>query len=84
MLVVTPDQVVCVTASGQPGHGFESDVMPKVKLFWLFSVFRSFLLGLLHNYRAITVLILITHAYGEDPSELSSLSPNLPSSSENL
>ena len=82
--MVPPGQVDCVTASGQPGRGFESAVMPKVKLFWQFSVFRSFLLEFLHNYRDFTVLILIIHAYGEDPSALSSLSPILPSSSEEL
>jgi hypothetical protein len=39
VLVVPPGQVVCVTASGQPGRGFESAVMPKVKHFLAFSRF---------------------------------------------
>jgi hypothetical protein len=48
--------VVCVTASGQPGRGFESDVMLKVKLFMDFPVFRSFLLAFLLNYRVLAVI----------------------------
>ena len=34
--MVPPGQVVCVTASGQPGRGFKSAVMPKVKHFLAF------------------------------------------------
>jgi hypothetical protein len=40
----------------------------KISFFWQFSAFRSFLLEFRHNYRAFTVLVLITHAYGEDSS----------------
>ena len=67
-----------------PVVGSSQPLCQKLSFFWQFSVFRSFLLGFRHNYRAFTVLILITHAYGEDPSVLSSLSPILPSLSEEL
>jgi len=70
--------------SVNPVVGSSQPLCRKLSFFWLFSVFCSFSLEFLHNYRAFTVLILITHAYGEDPSVLSSLSPILPSSSEDL
>ena len=84
MLVVPPGRVVCVTAFGQSGRGFESAVMPKVKLF--LAIFRFLLVfaGISPQLQSFYGIILITHAYGEDPSVLSSLSPILPSSSEDL
>jgi hypothetical protein len=82
--VVPLSQVVCVTAFGQPGRGFESAVMPKVKFFMAIFRVRSFLLAFLHSYRVFTVKILTTHANGEDPLVLSFLSLISPSSSEEL
>jgi hypothetical protein len=84
MIVAPPGQVVYVTGSGQPSRGFESAIMQKVKLFWQFYIFRSFLLGFCHNYRTLMVLFLITNVNGEDLFVLSSLSPILHSSSEEL
>ena len=82
MLVVPPGQVVCVTASGQPGRGFESAVMQKVKHFWQFSGFCSFFVDFPLKYRVFSVILLIPHVSGEDPLVLSSLSPILPTNSE--
>ena len=82
--MVPPGKVVCVTASGQPGRGFESAVMQKVKHFWQFSDFRSFFVDFLLNFRAFSVILLITHVSGEDPLVLSSLSPILPTNSEDF
>jgi len=63
--------------SVNPVVGSSQPLCQKLSFFWLFSVFRSFLLAFLHNYRVLTVLNLITHVYGEDPSVLSFLSPIL-------
>ena len=84
MLVVPPGQVVCVTASGQPSRGFESALMQKVMHFLAFFRFCSFFMDFLRNFRGFSVLIFITHVCGEDSFVLSSLSPNLPSSTEEL
>ena len=67
-----------------PVVGSSQPLCKKLSIFWQFSIFRSFLLGFRHNYRAFMVLILITHVCGEDPFVLSSLSPIVPSSSDEL
>ena len=77
-------EVVCVQASGLHGRGFESSVMPKDKLFLAIFRFLLVFVGIYPQLQSFYGIILITHAYGEDPSVLSSLSPILPSSSEDL
>ena len=75
MLVVPPGQVVCVAASGQPGRGFESAVMPKVKL--VLAIFRFLLVfaGISPQLQSFSGINFNYTCIWEDPFVLSSLSP---------
>ena len=67
-----------------PVVGSSQPLCRKLSIFWHFSDFCSFFVDFLLNYRAFTVILLIPHVYGEDPLVLSSLSPNLPTNSEDF
>ena len=67
-----------------PVVGSSQPLCRKLSIFWQFSGFCSVFVEFLLNYRAFSVILLIPHVYGEDPLVLSSLSPNLPTNSEDF
>ena len=49
-----------------PVVGSSQPLCKKLSIFWHFSVFRSFFVDFLRNFRALSVLILITHVSGNE------------------